>query len=515
MSDTTVPSGAPGGGMSGGRIALIVIGSLLALLGFTLAAGGGALLVANGTLRDDEGFFTTSTERFATTGRALASDDLSVVEGSPVDVPDDNLATIRLRVTSVDPGRPVFVGIARADDVDRYLSGVDHDRILNADFDPFRVDYSRRTGSIAPAAPTTAAFWVATATGSGRQALRWDVSSGTWSVVIMNADGSPGVAVEADAGAKIKYLVTIAIGLLSGGLVLLGGGVTMIIFGARSPRGPNGPPAPIHAEAALTGVGATRVDDASPVLLEGRLDETQSRWMWLVKWLLAIPHWIVLAFLWLALWVLSVGAFFAILFTGRYPRGIFDFNLGVLRWTWRVSFYSYSALGTDRYPPFTLADVPDYPARFDVAYPERLSRGLVLIKWWLLAIPHLVIVAVFTGGWALGAPGPWGFADNDAWGWGNAPGLLGVLVVIAGFALLFTGRYPRGLFDLAMGVNRWVYRVVAYVGLMRDEYPPFRLDLGEREPGRPLGPPSGGSPPPPENTPPTAEIDERERSAVR
>jgi uncharacterized protein DUF4389 len=213
-----------------------------------------------------------------------------------------------------------------------------------------------------------------------------------------------------------------------------------------------------------------------PLQVEGELDGRLSRWRWLVKWVLAIPHFIVLVFLWIAFVVLSVVAFFAILFTGRYPRAIFDFNVGVLRWSWRVSFYSYSALGTDRYPPFTLADVPDYPARLDVEYPQALSRGLVLVKWWLLALPHYLIVAVFAGGAVAGLN-----AANDAGGWTSGGGLIGLLVLIAGVVLLFSGRYPRSIFDFVMGLNRWCYRVAAYATLMTDKYPPFRLDMGGQE----------------------------------
>jgi Domain of unknown function (DUF4389) len=216
---------------------------------------------------------------------------------------------------------------------------------------------------------------------------------------------------------------------------------------------------------------------AYPLRLEGELDTPLSRWLWLLKWLLLIPHAIVLFFLWVAFVALTVVAFFAILFTGRYPRGIFDFNVGVLRWSWRVAYYSYNALGTDRYPPFTLGEEPDYPARLEVDPPQELSRGLVLVKWWLLALPHYLIVSVFAGGALAG----WG-AANDNMTWTSSGGLIGLLVFIAAVVLLFTGSYPRQLFDFVLGMNRWVFRVVAYAALMTDAYPPFRLDMGEHEP---------------------------------
>jgi Domain of unknown function (DUF4389) len=192
-----------------------------------------------------------------------------------------------------------------------------------------------------------------------------------------------------------------------------------------------------------------------PVALDARLDEPLNRWLWLVKWFLAIPHFIVLAALWVLFILVTIVAFFAIIITARYPRSLFFFNLGILRWTWRVSYYATTVLGTDRYPPFSLDPEPDYPASLDVVYPERLSRWKPLVKW-LFAFPHWIVVAAFMGAWHFGA--------------------IGALTLVSVLLLAVKTQYPRNLHELTVGMVRWVTRVCVYVALMRDDYPPFRLE---------------------------------------
>lgn len=222
------------------------------------------------------------------------------------------------------------------------------------------------------------------------------------------------------------------------------------------------------------------MDRSYPVRVRAVLDSPISRWLWLVKWLMIVPHVLVLIALWTAFWLLSIVALVAIVITGRYPRAIFDFNVGVMRWSWRVGFYAYGVLGTDRYPPFSLAEVPDYPATLTVEYPERLSRGLALVKWWLLAIPHYLILALLFGG------GTWFSLQFGDRGWAMGFSVIGVLVLIAALVLRFTGAYPRPLFNIIVGIHRWALRVAGYAALMTDRYPPFRLDVGDDEPIEPV-----------------------------
>jgi len=187
------------------------------------------------------------------------------------------------------------------------------------------------------------------------------------------------------------------------------------------------------------------VATAYPVTVEIDYPERLSRWLIFVKWLLVIPNLFVLMLYGIAYLVTLVIAWFAILFTGRYPRGLFDFAVGYFRWGLRVNVYMY--LMRDEYPPFGTGG--DYPARLQVQYPEQLSRWKIFVKW-LLAIPHLIIL------YAYGA-------------------LAQAITIVAFFIILFTAGYPKALFDLVVGYYRWSNRVNAYVLLLTDEYPPFSI----------------------------------------
>lgn len=471
--------------MKFGRVLLLIAGSLIALVGFGLVGAGVSLGWATATQRDDAGFFTTSNERFESDGYAITSDRIDLGEPGPDDWwADRELATVRVAADNTTNGE-LFVGIGSEADVEAYLAGVPHDEITDVEYRPFVADYRRENpgGTAVPTPPADAAFWVAQTSGLATQTVTWNLEPGDWAIVVMNADGSPTVSADIELGGQLDYLVPLAIGLGVGGGVLLAMGAAMIIGGVvRRRTEPDASLARTPATGASPAFTSSTSLGTTPLRIEGHLDPNLSRWRWLVKWFLAIPHFVVLVFLWIAFVVLTVVAFFAILLTGRYPRGIFEFNVGVLRWTWRVSYYATSVLGTDRYPPFTLEST-DYPARLDVVYPERLSRGLVLVKSWLLAIPHLLIVAVFTATWTLGID------DERGARFVLGGGLLGILVTIAAIVLMFTGRYPSGLHDLIMGINRWIYRVITYTALMTDEYPPFHLDQGSSEPHKTELPP--------------------------
>jgi hypothetical protein len=467
----TDPSTQGTGDFGAGRVVLLIAGALVALVGLGVTLGGGALLWAHGTQRDAAGYYTTATEHFGTPTYALTSAvDLGQAPGAPEWTIAHPVGTVRIRATAGP--RPLFVGIGPEADVERWLAGVAHERVAGANFGPFDRESTVVAGDRPVASPFDQSFWTASVSGAGRQTLRWPSEEGQWTIVVMNADATAGVVADVDAGARTGVLLPIGLGIGAFGLLLLAAASALLFFGLRHQVAGSWPAA---VPVPVPGLAVASPPGAYPARLDGYIDPGLSRWLWLVKWVLVIPHVVVLVFLWLAVTMLTVVAGFAILFTGRYPRSIFDFNLGVMRWTWRVSFYAVSAFGTDRYPPFTLAPEPDYPATFTVDYPEHLSRGLVLVKWWLLALPHYLVVGFFAGGLGIGWTGAWRMAGGG--------GLIALLAIVAAVLLAVRGRYPESIFDFVMGMNRWCYRVLVYAVLMRDEYPPFRLDAGGLDPG--------------------------------
>jgi len=223
--------------VSAGRVVLIVLGAIGALFGLAVLAGGGFLLWADRTQRED-GYLTTPTERFSTPTYALTRTRLDVGTNGADWVLNDNwFGKIRIRGESTN-AKTVFIGIGPEAPVARYLASVSHASVEDVEFDPFRVTYRPVAGGAPQGPPTDQRFWVASASGVGTQTLTWKVRDGDWSVVLMNADGSRDVNADLDLGAKLSFLLWVAIGLLIGGALVVVGSTALIVLAARRPRPP-------------------------------------------------------------------------------------------------------------------------------------------------------------------------------------------------------------------------------------------------------------------------------------
>lgn len=213
------------------RIAAFIVAGLLSLLSLGLIAAGGVLLWAD-SKTDDQGFLSTTTERFATNTYALSTDNFDVEIGSADWILDrDRFGKIRLTSTST---APVFLGVGSTDDVRRYLRGTRHDIVGDIDYSPFRADYRRVEGDRKPARPAAQRFWAASTTGAGTQTLTWDVEDGDWSIVVMNADASPGIDADVKAGAQVDFLDSVGWGAMIAGLIGLSTAALLAVVGIRS-----------------------------------------------------------------------------------------------------------------------------------------------------------------------------------------------------------------------------------------------------------------------------------------
>jgi hypothetical protein len=220
-----------------GKIVLIVLGAIVSLVALAALAGGAFLLWANYARRDADGYFTTGAHPFATPSRALVSDgfDLDTSDASFL-FDSGNLARLRLKGSSDNPAKRIFIGIGPTAKVSAYLAPVEFARVTDVDLDPFEATYETHPGSGEPAPPESQSYWVASASGSGTQTLIWPVEDGDWSVVVMNDDGSPEVRVHLSAGAKVAFVFRLGLGLVIGGAVFLILGIAVIVLGARLGR---------------------------------------------------------------------------------------------------------------------------------------------------------------------------------------------------------------------------------------------------------------------------------------
>lgn len=225
----------PKRGPSGGQIAAIVGGSIAGILAVLALVAGGLGLWAD-SKKDSDGYLKTGSDPYSTRTYAITTEDLQLDDDVP-GVVEDLYGKVRLRATPHN-GKPVFVGIARSDDVSRYLASSAHATLTDVNYDPFEASYRTTGGEQRPAAPADQGFWAASAHGSGRQTLTWDVKQGNWSVVVMNADGSAGVDAGVSAGATVDFLTPAAWGTLGGGVLLAAIAGGLLFAGLRRPKPP-------------------------------------------------------------------------------------------------------------------------------------------------------------------------------------------------------------------------------------------------------------------------------------
>lgn len=220
---------------NGSRIALGITGTIASLIAVALVAGG-ALALWGDSLKDDDGYLRTDTERFTTDTRALASENLDVDLGDADFIAQtDDLGKIEVTAQSRDD-KPVFVGIARTTDVERYLGGVPYTTVNDIDVAPFRADYERHPGNRHPVSPDHAGIWLESSQGTGKQSVDWEIDDGDYSVVVMNADGSLGVDADISAGADVPYLDEIGWSAMGSGAFALILGIGLIALAARKTR---------------------------------------------------------------------------------------------------------------------------------------------------------------------------------------------------------------------------------------------------------------------------------------
>ena len=223
---------APTRQVGGGRVVRLVFGSLGLLVGLALIGGAIAGIVGLENNRDATGYFITHTHHYQTSSYALSTESLNV--GSVTGALETRLLRLRITATSNDAARPLFIGIARTEDVARYLARVQHDELRDINFDPFKVDY-RRIGTGAPRAlPSTQSIWHTRASGTGTQTISWPVKKGQWSAVVMNANGSRNVSVDAQLATRLSGAWWFVAAFIAFGAMSLAGGIALVRSGTRN-----------------------------------------------------------------------------------------------------------------------------------------------------------------------------------------------------------------------------------------------------------------------------------------